>query len=130
MRILLTGASGQIGWELARLLPALGAVVAVDRAEMDLGDVTAIRRVIQDVKPNIVVNAAAYTSVDKAEVESALAHSVNAVAPGVIADELRRTGGLLVHYSTDYVFDGRKQGPYTEDDEPNPLNVYGMSKLA
>lgn len=130
MRILLTGRSGQVGWELERALPVLGEVIATDRAALDLGDLDAIRRVVRDVKPQIIVNAAAYTAVDKAESEPDLAHAINATAPGVLAEEAKRLGALLVHYSTDYVFDGTKATPYVEEDAPNPINVYGASKLA
>lgn len=130
MRILLTGASGQVGWELARRLPELGELVATDRASLDLADAAAIRRVLRDVKPGLVINAAAYTAVDRAESEPGLAHAVNATAPAVLAEEAKRLGALLVHYSTDYVFDGEKRSPYTEDDAPHPLNAYGRTKLA
>lgn len=130
MRILLTGRNGQVGWELERALAPLGEVTATDRAMLDLADTDAIRRVVRDVKPEVIVNAAAYTAVDKAESEPALAYAINATAPGVLAEEAKRVGALLVHYSTDYVFDGTKLTPYVEEDEPNPLNVYGASKLA
>jgi len=130
VRILLTGASGQVGWELARRLPELGELVATDRASLDLADAAAIRRVLRDVKPGLVINAAAYTAVDRAESEPGLAHAVNATAPAVLAEEAKRLGALLVHYSTDYVFDGEKRSPYTEDDAPHPLNAYGRTKLA
>jgi dTDP-4-dehydrorhamnose reductase len=129
VKILIVGASGQVGWELCRALPAVGEVIALSRAELDLCRADDIRRTLRAVRPHIVVNAAAHTAVDKAESEPDLAREVNAVAPGVMADELRDTGGVLVHYSTDYVFDGRKAAPYDEDDEPSPLNVYGASKL-
>ena len=129
MKILLLGASGQVGWELARLLPNLGDVVALDRKQCDLTDLKQVQRVIRESAPDIAVNAAAYTAVDRAEREPEIARQVNAAAPAVIAEELRRTSGLLVHYSTDYVFDGAKSGPYTEEDPPNPLNAYGKSKL-
>jgi dTDP-4-dehydrorhamnose reductase len=130
MKILVTGPKGQIGWELMRLLPALGEVVAADRSVLDLTDARAIARVIADVKPDVIVNAAGYTNVDGAETEFDLAHVVNAVAPGVLAEEAGRIGAALIHYSTDYVFDGRKASPYRPDDEPNPINVYGRTKLA
>jgi dTDP-4-dehydrorhamnose reductase len=129
MKILVTGAAGQVGWELARELPALGEVVAMGLEGMDLARPDEIRRVLRELRPDVVVNAAAYTAVDKAESEPELARLVNAVAPGVMAEELRTSGGLLIHYSTDYVFDGAKTGPYSEDDEPNPLSSYGASKL-
>jgi dTDP-4-dehydrorhamnose reductase len=130
VRILLTGAGGQLGRELARRLPALGELVATDRAALDLSDPDAIRRTVRAARPQVIVNAAAYTAVDRAEAEPEAAHAVNATAPAVLAEEARRLGALLVHYSTDYVFDGEKRAPYVEDDPPNPLNVYGRTKLA
>lgn len=128
--ILLIGKNGQVGWELQRTLAPLGAVVAVDYPEIDLTDPASIRRWVDDVGPHIIVNAAAYTAVDKAEVETDLATRINAEAPGILADEARKRGALFVHYSTDYVYDGTKQTPYVEDDSPNPLSAYGRSKLA
>lgn len=130
MRILLTGRHGQVGWELERALAPLGEVSATDRATLDLADADAIRRVVREAKPEIIVNAAAYTAVDKAESEPALAMQINGTAPGILAEEAKRLGALLVHYSTDYVFDGTKGAPYLEGDAPNPLNQYGRSKLA
>jgi dTDP-4-dehydrorhamnose reductase len=129
LKILVTGAAGQVGWELARLLPALGEVVAIDVEEMDLSRPDDIRRVLRAVRPDVVVNPGAYTAVDKAESEPELARLINGVAPGVIARELRSTDGLMIHYSTDYVFDGTKTGAYTESDTPNPKSVYGATKL-
>jgi dTDP-4-dehydrorhamnose reductase len=111
------------------MLAPLGRVVALGRAQMDLTRPDALRATLREHKPDIIVNAAAYTGVDKAETEAELAMLVNARAPGVMAEEARRTGALLVHYSTDYVFDGSRTTPYGEDDAPNPLNVYGKSKL-
>lgn len=128
--ILLTGASGQVGFELARSLQGLGDVVAADRARMDLSDLDQVRRVVREVRPQLIVNPAAYTAVDAAESDVDTAMRVNAQAPGVLAEEAARIGAKLVHYSTDYVFDGSKSGAYVEDDAPNPLNVYGRSKLA
>ena len=130
MKILLTGASGQVGYELERSLQALGEVVAVDRARMDLSDLDQVRDVVRQVRPGLIVNPAAYTAVDKAESEPELAHRINALAPGVMAAEARVLGAAMVHYSTDYVFDGSKQGAYAETDPTNPINVYGHSKLA
>jgi dTDP-4-dehydrorhamnose reductase len=130
MKILLTGRNGQLGWELERALPAVGRVFAFDRQSLDLADVASIRRAILEVRPEIIVNAAAYTGVDAAENERELAWTINAKAPGFLAEEARKTGALLVHYSTDYVFDGTKGSPYTESDPTAPLNVYGESKLA
>jgi dTDP-4-dehydrorhamnose reductase len=130
VKILLTGADGQVGWELQRSLALLGEVHATNRATLDLSDAAAIRRLMRELQPALVVNAAAYTAVDKAESEEALAFAINAEAPGVLAEEAARLGAGLVHYSTDYVFDGSKQGAYVEDDPTNPLGVYGRSKLA
>jgi dTDP-4-dehydrorhamnose reductase len=128
--LLLTGADGQVGWELRRTLAPLGPVVALRRPELDLADADALRAVLRAHRPSAVVNAAAYTAVDRAESERALAFAVNAVAPGVLAEEAARLGVPLVHYSTDYVFDGTKGAPYTEDDPVAPLGAYGEGKLA
>ena len=130
MRILLTGRDGQVGWELERALPALGEVIATGRTELDLGDAAAIRWVVREAKPDVIVNAAAHTAVDRAESEPELAMRINGEAPGVLAREAKQLGALLVHYSTDYVFDGTKKSPYREDDPPNPQSAYGRSKLA
>ena len=130
MKILLTGKNGQVGSELARALAPLGEVVAFDRTGLDLTVPDRIVAVVRAVKPNVLVNAAAYTGVDQAEGEPEAAHAINAAAVAVLAEEARRAGALLVHYSTDYVFDGTKGAPYVEDDPPNPLNAYGRSKLA
>src|SRR5665811_554588 len=127
---LVTGASGQVGWELSRSLMPLGDVVALDHRQCDLSQPELLPSLIRSIKPDVIVNAAAYTAVDKAEQEEKLATTVNGTAVGVLAEESRKTGILLVHYSTDYVFDGVKQTPYTEEDAPNPINVYGRSKLA
>lgn len=129
MKILLTGAGGQVGYELERSLQPLGLVTAVDRSRMDLSDIGQVREVIRSVKPGLIVNAAAYTAVDMAESEPELARRINAEAPEVMALEARRLGAAMVHYSTDYVFDGSKAGAYVETDTPNPLNVYGQTKL-
>lgn len=129
-RILLTGRTGQVGWELARALAPLGEVLAPGRGDMDLTNADSIRKTIREAKPEIIVNAAGYTAVDKAESEPDLAMEVNAVAPGIMAREAKRIGALLVHYSTDYVFDGKLDRPYVEEDAPHPVNVYGESKLA
>ena len=127
--ILLLGRNGQVGWELERALAPLGRVTALGRGEADLSCPEALRRAVRDLRPRWIVNAAAYTAVDRAEEEPEAAFAANAAAPGVLAEEARRVGAVLVHYSTDYVFDGRKAAPYVEDDAPNPLNVYGRSKL-
>jgi dTDP-4-dehydrorhamnose reductase len=130
LTMLLTGNTGQLGSELNRLLPRLGNVIAPGRNELDLRDVGKIRRVMRDAKPQLVINAAGYTAVDAAEGDEAGAHAVNAVAPEVFAQEAKKLGALLVHFSTDYIFDGSKNTPYTESDSPNPLNAYGRTKLA
>ena len=130
MRILLTGKGGQLGAELARALAPLGEVVALGRAELDLRDPGSVRGTVRGAKPALIVNAAAYTAVDRAESERDAAFAVNAAAVGVLAAEAKTLGALLVHFSTDYVFDGEKPAPYTEDDPPRPLGVYGASKLA
>ena len=129
MRILLTGASGQVGFELARTLAPLGEVRAFDRASLDLADPDALVAACRAVKPALIVNAAAYTAVDRAESEPGAARAVNGRAPGILAQEARRLDAVLVHYSTDYVFDGRKRTPYLEDDAACPINAYGRSKL-
>ena len=128
MRILLTGCAGQLGRELKRSLCCLGEVIACDRQEFDLADPDALRKAVREAAPTVIVNTAAHTAVDKAESEPELAMAINAIAPGVLAEEARRLGALLIHYSTDYVFDGTKPAPYTEDDSPAPLSVYGRSK--
>jgi dTDP-4-dehydrorhamnose reductase len=128
--ILLTGVGGQVGFELARSLQGLGRVVAVGRGEMDLADFDQVRRVLCDVKPHLIVNPAAHTAVDQAETDIERATRLNAEAPGLLAQEARRLGAKLVHYSTDYVFDGSLARAYVETDRVGPLNVYGRSKLA
>jgi dTDP-4-dehydrorhamnose reductase len=129
-RILLTGKNGQVGWELQGALAPLGTVIALDRGGMDLTNPDSIRRAIRETKPGTIVNAAAYTAVDEAESEPGLAMQVNGIAPGIIAEEAKRIGAVLIHYSTDYVFDGELDRPYTEEDTPNPVNTYGRTKLA
>ena len=127
--ILLTGAGGQLGAELAPALRAQGDVVATERATLDLADPDAIVAAVRGVHPALIVNAAAYTAVDLAEKEAATAYAVNARAVGILAEEAKRLGAVLIHYSTDYVFDGTRNTPYPEDARANPLNVYGASKL-
>jgi len=127
--ILLTGAGGQLGAELAPLLRMHGDVVAASRVTLDLADPDAIVAAVRGAKPKLIVNTAAYTAVDLAEKEATLAHAVNARAPGILAEEAKRLGAVLIHYSTDYVFDGARTTPYPEDAPANPLNVYGASKL-
>jgi dTDP-4-dehydrorhamnose reductase len=130
MRILLTGAAGQLGQELLPRLRELGEVIATSRAECDLASADAIRSVVAEVRPTVIVNAAAYTAVDQAESQQEAAYAINGTAPGVLAEEARKLDTMLVHYSTDYVFDGSQSGAYTEDDTAAPLNTYGASKLA
>jgi dTDP-4-dehydrorhamnose reductase len=130
MKIVLFGKNGQLGWELQRTLPALGEVVALGRQDLDLTDLHSLETRLDELTPDLVINASAYTNVDRAEQEPGLAMAVNAAAPGVMAEQARKVGAVFVHYSTDYVFDGRSETPYTERDRPGPLNVYGQSKLA
>jgi len=129
-RILLTGKNGQVGAELCRLLPSLGELIALDHGDLDLAKPAEIRRVVRDLRPQLLVNAAAYTRVDDAENNEPAAYAVNAEAPAFLAEEAKAVGAALIHYSTDYVFDGRKNSPYLETDPTNPLSVYGKSKLA
>ncbi|WP_027210072.1 dTDP-4-dehydrorhamnose reductase [Burkholderia sp. WSM2232] len=128
--ILVTGVNGQVGYELARTLQGLGSAVAVDRSTLDLSNPDQIRAVVRDLKPALIVNPAAYTAVDKAEQEPELAMRINGEAPGVLAEEAKKLGAALIHYSTDYVFDGEKQDAYVESDSTNPQNAYGRTKLA
>lgn len=128
-RILLIGRNGQVGTDLAARLPRLGELVALNRQELDLTKFNDIRRTIQEVRPQWIVNAAAYTAVEQAESDGDIAQTVNEQAPAVIAEEAKKIRATLVHYSTDYVFDGSKKSPYEETDTPNPINVYGKTKL-
>jgi dTDP-4-dehydrorhamnose reductase len=128
--ILVIGKIGQVGWELRRTLAPLGRLVCVDYPDIDLTNGDSIRKWVRDSAPTVLVNAAAYTAVDKAESEPERCHQINGLAPGILAEEAKKIGALLVHYSTDYVFDGTKQTAYVEDDPPNPLGAYGRSKLA
>lgn len=130
MKILLTGSTGQVGWELLRTLMPLGDVIAVNRNQADFSDLNSIKALIRQQKPDVIVNPAAYTAVDKAETEQAQAFLINSEAPGILAEEALKCGALLVHYSTDYVFNGSKDAPYVENDATDPINVYGQSKLA
>jgi len=133
MKILLFGKNGQVGWELQRSLAPLGELIALDRHSADLccdlGNLPGLAATVQRVRPDLIVNAAAYTAVDRAQSEPALAQTVNAQAPGLLAQEAAKIGAWLVHYSTDYVFDGSGTRPWAETDAPAPLNVYGQSKL-
>ena len=128
--ILLTGRTGQVGSELLRLLPEIGDVVAPDRHELDLLNPDSIRRVVREIRPELIINPAAFTAVDAAETQEAEAQAVNANAPGVLAEEAEKIAAAVVHYSTDYVFDGSKRTPYVEADSAAPINVYGKTKLA
>lgn len=129
-RILILGELGQVGWELTRTLATLGNVHAIDKDQVDFTNLSQLSQTVREMHPDIIVNAAAYTAVDKAETEAGLAFSINAGAPAVLAEDAKRLGAMLVHYSTDYVFDGKKETAYIETDKPGPLNVYGESKLA
>jgi dTDP-4-dehydrorhamnose reductase len=130
MRILVLGRHGQVGAALTQSMQGLGELIALDRAQLDLSNPDAIRTALRELQPQMIINAAAYTAVDAAESDEATAFQVNAEAPRVIAEESERLGAALIHYSTDYVFDGGKQGSWLEDDAPAPLSVYGRSKLA
>jgi len=131
LRLVITGANGQVGWNLQRTLGPLGDVTALTREQLDLADLNQVSQAVRELKPDILVNAAAYTAVDKAESEPELARTINATAPAQLAQELAKIGGLLMHYSTDYVFDGKKplDSGYEETDATGPLNVYGQTKL-
>jgi dTDP-4-dehydrorhamnose reductase len=128
-KILLIGKNGQVGWELQRTLAPLGEITAVDYPEINLTDVESLKDAVSDSRPDVIVNAAAYTAVDKAESEADLCQQINGIAPGILAAEAKKLGALVVHYSTDYIFDGSKDSPYIETDTPNPLGAYGRSKL-
>jgi dTDP-4-dehydrorhamnose reductase len=134
MKILLLGKNGQVGWALQRSLAPLGELVALDAQSQthcgDLSNLAGLAQTVRDVAPDVIVNAAAYTAVDKAESEPVLAHAINALAPGVLAQEAKRCGAWLVHFSTDYVFDGSGKQAWLETDAAAPLSVYGASKLA
>jgi dTDP-4-dehydrorhamnose reductase len=128
-KILLTGGTGQLGHELEQTLKTFGNIWSPNRLEFDLSDPESLRKKIQKNQPNLIINSAAYTNVEKAESEIKLARTINAEAPKVMAEEANKLNIPLVHYSTDYVFDGEKQTPYTEEDDPNPRNIYGTTKL-
>ena len=130
MKIFITGKNGQVGFDLLRALSPLGDVYSFSSLECNLGNEEQLRKLIKEIRPNIIVNAAAYTDVDKAEEQSDLAYAINSRGVRIIAQEAEKLNSIVIHYSTDYVFDGSKSGPYTEDDEPNPQNVYGASKYA
>lgn len=128
MRIVLIGKNGQLGWELQRTLPVLGEVIALSRNDLDLSAPDTIQKTVAELRPDLVINAAAYTAVDSAETQVELAMQINAVTPGILAKVSGKIGAAFIHYSTDYVFDGRTDKPYSENDPTNPLNVYGKSK--
>ena len=128
MNILLLGNTGQLGWELQRTLAPLGQVAALDYPEVNLADAAGLRQIVRRLHPQVIVNATAYTAVDRAESETELAMAVNSRGPGILAEEAAALGAALLHFSTDYVFDGAKGSAYIETDIPNPLNVYGRSK--
>src|SRR5690242_7062159 len=127
--ILVIGKVGQVGWELRRTLAPLGQVLCVDYPDIDLTDGASIRKWVRSAAPAVVINAAAYTAVDKAETEPDRCQQINGTAPGILAEEAKNAGALMVHYSTDYIFDGTKNSPYVETDAPNPLSAYGRAKL-
>jgi dTDP-4-dehydrorhamnose reductase len=129
-RVLVTGADGQVGRALLESFRESAEVIGCNRASLDLTDTDRIREMVRNVAPDVIVNAGAYTAVDRAESEHELAFDINARAPGILAEEAHRASALLIHYSTDYVFNGSKQGPWAEDDATDPLSVYGASKLA
>jgi len=129
MRIVLFGKNGQLGWEFQRILPILGEVIALGRDEVDVSDLHSVQKILNELKPNLIINASAYTEVDRAEIELELAMNINALAPAVMAEAARKQGAVFIQYSTDYVFDGKKDIPYTENDPTHPLNTYGRSKL-
>jgi dTDP-4-dehydrorhamnose reductase len=129
IRALVTGSRGQVGADLVRVLAGRADVVAHDRATLDLADADAIRRTVREAEPQVIINAGAYTNVDRAEAETQAASVVNATAPGILGEEAKRLGAVLVHFSTDYVFDGTKAAPYVETDATNPINAYGRTKL-
>jgi len=130
MKVLINGRHGQVSHELQRRLGVLGELIVLGRDQLDLAQPAQIRRQVQSVRPDLIINAAAHTAVDLAESEPQTAFAINAIAPGILAEEALALDIPLIHYSTDYVFDGLKAGPYNEDDTPNPLGVYGKSKLA
>lgn len=129
MKILLLGNTGQLGWELNRTLLTLGELTALDYPQINMVNPVSLKSIIKEHKPNLIINATAYTDVDKAESEPEKAMAINGTSPGVLAEEALKTGAALIHYSTDYVFDGSKGEAYTEEDKPNPINIYGLSKL-
>lgn len=130
MKILLFGKNGQLGQEFQKIIPQLGEVTCLDQGDVDLSDIQALQKALSELKPNLIINASAYTAVDRAETEAEKVMRINALAPGAMAEWARKSQAVFIHYSTDYVFDGMKGSPYIESDQTNPLNVYGKSKLA
>ena len=129
MRIVLFGKNGQLGWEFQRILPILGEVIALGRDEVDVSNLQKVKETLDKLKPNLIINTSAYTEVDRAETDVELAMNINALAPAVMAEAARKQDAVFIQYSTDYVFDGKKDIPYTENDPTHPLNTYGRSKL-
>jgi dTDP-4-dehydrorhamnose reductase len=129
MKIVLLGKNGQLGWEFQHLLPSLGEVISLGQDELDVSDHRALQKALIELRPNLIINASAYTEVDLAETQTEAAMNINAIAPGIMAETARKTNAVFIHFSTDYVFDGKTNTPYTENDRTNPLNVYGKSKL-
>lgn len=129
-KILLLGNTGQVGWELHRILHSAGELTALDYPQIDMANSDSIRRIVRESHPDLIINTTAYTNVEKAESEPDLAMAINGIGPGILAEEAKRLNAAMIHYSTDFVFDGSKGTAYTEEDEPNPLNVYGSTKLA
>lgn len=129
MKIVLIGKNGQLGWEFQQLLPALGEMVALGREDLDVSNPDAVQKTLLELQPNLIINTSAYTEVDLAETQRELAEKVNALAPASMAEAARKLGAVFIHYSTDYVFDGKASQPYSEQAATNPLNVYGSSKL-
>jgi dTDP-4-dehydrorhamnose reductase len=130
LKILIVGKTGQISWELQRCMPLLGTVLCAGRPEIDLINPDSLRQMVRAVRPDVLINAAAYTAVDQAESEPELAMKINGEAPGILAEEMKRIGGLMIHYSTDFVYDGSGTEPWVEESPTAPLNVYGAAKLA
>ena len=129
MKIVLIGKNGQLGQEFQRTLPTLGELFALGREDLDVSDPHAVQKTLLELQPNLIINASAYTEVDLAETQIELATNINAIAPGIMAEAARKLNAVLIHYSTDYVFDGKNNIPYIETDPAKPLNVYGKSKL-
>ena len=129
MKILIIGSQGQLGWELTQSISCLGEVIPIDFPDLDLANPTSIQSWVRGNKPDVIINAGAYTAVDQAESEVELADKINAIAPLILAEESRKLNSILIHFSTDYIFNGKKGLPYIESDLPDPINVYGRSKL-